>query len=176
MPKRIDDTTRQAILDDIRKRAGRSTRELAAAHGVSDRFVRKIAEENDVTDAWSREQTKNATAASVADSKARRAAISAKFLTKADELLDQIDRPHLVFSFGGKDNTFNQKTLDRPPTGDIRNLMIAAATAFDKHVVAEKHDTDSGADAAKSMLGQLAAGLTTAYEQLMKDDAPDAGG
>jgi transposase-like protein len=130
---------REAVLRDI-ERGGSSTRQIGARHGVSDATVRKIAKEAGLT--FSREQTKNATEAKVADNKARRAEIARKFLDKADALLDQMDQPHVAFNFGGRDNTYNEKLMDRPPIADIRNLMTSAAIAFDKHLAADRHDSD----------------------------------
>lgn len=165
MPPPLDPAKRAAILEAIRA-GGKSQRQIAADHDVSTTAVRKIANQAGITDAWSREQTKNATEARLADNKALRAEVSRRFLEKSRELLDQMDQPHLVFNFGGKDNDYNERVLDRPPTGDLRNLMISAATALDKHLVAERHDADTGAAGARSVLGQLAAGLQLAAEQI----------
>lgn len=116
--------------------------------------------------AFDREATKAATAAAMVDNKARRALLSRRFLEEADKLLDRMNDPYLVHAFGGKDNDFNSRTLDLPPAGEVRNLMTAAGIAFDKHIGAEKHDADAGAEGARSVLGALAAGLQLAAEQI----------
>lgn len=165
MPAKIPDKTRAAILEDIRAKAG-STRAIAARHGVSDATVRKIAKDEGETEAFTREHTEKATRARVADMAELRTRVAQKYLRKADELLDQIDEPHTVFSFGGKDNSYNEHTFDRPPTGDIRNLMTSSAVAVDKHLKLIAADVDSGAATAASMLSGIADALQVASEVL----------
>jgi len=168
MPPRIPDETREAILADIR--GGGTCRGIAEHHGVSPSTVTKLAKDAGIANAFERAQTKNATEARLADNRARRAELSSRLLKKAGQLLDQMDRPHRVFNFGGKDNTFEERVLDVPPTGDLRNLMVTAATAIDKHVVLEKVDADSGTDTAGSLLGALLDDLIERH-----GDSPEAG-
>lgn len=97
---------------------------------------------------------------------ALRAEVSAKYLRKASELLDQMDEPHLVFSFGGKENTYNEAVPQRALPGDLRNLMTASAVAFDKHLKILAAQTDSGATTAASMLSGIADALEKAEEVL----------
>lgn len=172
MPPRISDETRAAILEDIRAKAG-STRAIAARHGVSDATVRNIAKEFGEADAFSREGTEKATRARVADMAELRTRVAQKYLRKADELLDQMDQPHLVFSFGGKENTYNEALLDKAPTGDLRNLMTSSAVAVDKHMKLIAADVDSGAATAASMLSGIADALQVASEAL--DQEPPEG-
>lgn len=146
MPPRTPDHVRAAILDDIR--AGtKSCRAIAAHHGVSHSTVSSIAKAAGL-DAFDRSDTKKATEAAQADNAADRARIARRFLLKADELLDQMDLPHTVFNFGGKDNTFNSHTFEKPPTGDLRNLIVAAATAVDKHMKLDLHDREDATTSA----------------------------
>lgn len=139
MPSRIPDATRQAILKDIE--AGEKSRaQIARDHDVSPQTVKNIADENGIEQPFSREQTKNATDAAVADAAARRAKVSAMFLDKAIELLERMDKPTVVYKIGGGANVYTEHPVDKPPPEDLRNLMITAATAFDKHLAADKHD------------------------------------
>lgn len=140
MPARISDDRRAAILADIQ--AGKPRNQIARDHNVSAGTVTNIANQGGVTDAFDRSATKRATEAAVADNRAVRAVVSRRFLDKASEILDQMDKPYTVHAFGGKDNTFNSETLDRPPAGELRNLMVTAATAFDKHLAADRHDAE----------------------------------
>lgn len=141
----LDDYKRAAILEDIR--AGeKSCRGIAAEHAVSASTVGKIARENGL--GFERAKTKNATEAKRADNAALRATTSRRLLEKANQLLDQMESEHLVFNFGGKDNTYNSKVLPKPPVSDLRNLMTAAAVAIDKHLVIEKHDNSGESHAA----------------------------
>jgi hypothetical protein len=116
--------------------------------------------------AFDREATKAATAAAVADNKAVRALLSRRFLQEAERVLDRLNGPYLVYAFGGKDNDYNDHELKIPPAGEVRNLMTAAAVAFDKHMAADRHDADSGAEGARSVLGALALGIGIAAAQI----------
>lgn len=170
MPAPVPDAERAAILDDIR--AGQlSCKAIARKYGRSASTVSGIAKDAGLVDAFGRSQTKEATRAREADSKARRAEIAARLLDEATGFLDMLHGPFRVFSFGGKENTYNEQLLPGPPTGDIRNLMTSAAIALDKHVVLEKHDTDDGIDAARSMLGDVAAAIGDAYAQVKAAEA-----
>jgi len=163
--RRISDEKRAAILADIQAKVG-STRAIAARHDVSDNMVRKVAKENGITDAWSREGTEKATRARQADLAALRAEVSEKYLRKAHQLLDQMDDPHLVFSFGGKENTYNEAVLERAPTGDLRNLMTASAVALDKHLKIAAVDTTGASSDAASMLDRLGSVFSEAAQTL----------
>src|SRR5690606_41289059 len=83
-----------------------------------------------MTDAFDRSQTKRATEAAQADNAAIRAIISRRLLEKANELLDQMDRPYRVFSYGGKDTTSRERILDRPTPVVLRNIMTATPTPY----------------------------------------------
>lgn len=144
--------------------AGKSLHAIHQALGRSKSTISRACEQMGLT--FDRARTAAAAKAVQTDAKALRASTSHRLLLKANELLDQMDAPHLVWNFGGRDNTYNEHTLDKPPTGDLRNLMSAAGTALDKHIALERVDTDSGVDAAKSVLGQLGEALQVAADQL----------
>lgn len=145
MPPRLPDDKRAQILEDIRaaKATGDSRNAIARRHDVSSSTVTSIATEHGLTDAFDRSATKNATAAAVADSASERARLARRFLDEAHSALDSMHAETVIYNFGGKDNTYNEKTVPEPPTGDKRNLMIIAATAADKHVVLDRHDSDT---------------------------------
>ena len=166
MPAQIPDEKRAAILADI-KTGEKGRNQIAREHGVSQSTVSLIAQDAGLTSAFDRTTTKHATAAATADNKARRAAIASRLLTKASEFLDQIDAPHLVFNFGGKDNTYEERELDRPPTADMRNLMTCAAIALDKH------GGDQGVEGARAMILDLAQALRGAASDPAADAAVD---
>ena len=162
MPPRLDPDLRQQIAEAIRD--GGKRNEVARQFGVSVGSVTKIAQEDVGREAFDRSATKNATAARVADSRARRAAIASRLLDEAVAAMDDMHKPALVYAFGGRDNEYNEHLLDRPSFSDRRNLMTIAAVAIDKHVVLERHDSAAGHDDAKSMLSGIAEGLR-AFEQ-----------
>jgi transposase-like protein len=153
---RISDTKRQAIAADIR--AGKPRNQIALEHGVSAGSVTNIAREFEISDAFDRSATKRATEAAVADLKAERAVTSRRFLVEANRQLDRLNEPYKVFGFGGRENSYNEHELPLPPAGETRNFMTAAAVAFDKHMAADKHDSDDQGLAAvdawlRTMLG-----------------------
>ncbi|THV26000.1 helix-turn-helix domain-containing protein [Glycomyces paridis] len=157
MPSRIPPEEREAIAEAIR--SGRPRNEIAREYKRSAGTISNIAAEFGLTDAFDRSATENATKAKQADNRSMRAELSRRLLVKAGELLDQVDDPHIVFNFGGKDNTFEQRTLPRPPTGDIRNLIVSAATAIDKHIVIDRHDSGAGLDETVGLLDRIMTGL-----------------
>jgi hypothetical protein len=163
----------EAILADVRAAAAGATdqsiRKIASRYAVSTRKVRTIAQENGLRDAWSSrtEHTAAATQARMAELAARRLEIADRFLEEAEELLDRIHEPHLAFSFGGKENVYNEQLLPTPPSPDVRNYMQAAALAFDRHLAAVKHDTHDAPDVGASLTGQLADGFQRAYDAMV---------
>ncbi len=153
----LADDKRTAILADIQ--AGKKSRgQIARDHKVSPQTVGNIAKDEGKTNAFSRLQTKNATQAAIIDNKAMRVLAAQRLIVKVHEILDQMDQPHMVFNIGGKDNTYTEQLMPKPPTGDLRNLMVTAATAVDKHLVLERHDV-SDPDVMGSLLGTLLDGL-----------------
>ena len=147
MPKALAPELREAIIEDIR--AGKSRNQTARDHDVSAGTVTNIAKT--VSDhAFDRSATKSATEAAVADNAAWRAATSRRFLAKCNDVLDQMDRPFVAYSFGGRDNTYNEHPFDRPTVDAMRTMMTTAAVAFDKHLVQAKHDA-TGAEGASSV-------------------------
>jgi hypothetical protein len=142
MPPSLDPEKRTAIIADIK--AGTFGRnEIARRNDVGMATVSRIAGEEGLTATWDRSATKNATEAARLDNAALRAQTSRRFLLKAGELLDQMDQPHVAFAFGGKDNVYTEHAMEKPPVADLRNLMITAATAFDKHLKAELFDGEN---------------------------------
>ncbi|PRX91974.1 hypothetical protein [Allonocardiopsis opalescens] len=174
MPAPLPAQKRAAILADIQ--AGELSRNaIARKHKVSVGTVTNIANKAGLTTAFDRSGVEKATRARVADAAAVRAEVSRKFLDRANEMLDQMHEPHLVFNFGGKDNDYNERILSRPPTTDLRNLMTSAAVAIDKHLKIESSGKDPNADAAASMLGTLRTALEGAADRLRDDTATEDG-
>lgn len=135
---------------------GLSRNGIADAMGRSGRTVSRIAKELGLS--FERTRTAAATAAKVADGKARRAALALALLDDAERLRQQLWKPARVHSFGGRDNTFNEATLDQPTFADQRNIMQAAATAIDRSVKLDEYDT--GQDAGGAEVDRWLAGMT----------------
>lgn len=174
MPAPIDPAKRAAIAAAIA--AGGTCRGIAREYEVSADTVRRIAAEAGIAEPFARTATKNATKARRLDNAAMRAEVSRTYLEKARALLRQMDEPHMAFAFGGRDNVYTEHLMDRPPVDALRNLMITSATAFDKHLLAERFDADDGAADAASLVKALADGLGVAAERLASGGASDRSG
>lgn len=153
---------------------GMTRNDIARETGRSGSTVTKVV--HDAGLSFDRTATKAATEARKADLAARRADLRIKFLDRADELLDMFDKPVTVFNFGGRDNTYEERTLDRPTIGDMRSLIQAAATASTQEIRIGQADADQGEQAARSLLGGLAValGLANPDPEPGDDDAESA--
>lgn len=164
MPPPIDPGKRAAIADAIRD--GGTCRGIAREHQVAPDTVRRIAATVGIEHPFARTQTEDATRARMADLAAQRTEVSALFLRRAREALEQFDAPHVVFNIGGRDNVYTEHLMDRPPTGDMRNLATIAGIAVQRHMELARFDTDDGAKDAASLIRSLAAGLNVAAEHM----------
>ncbi len=108
--------------------AGYSLREVAERFACSRSTVRDACKRYGVTNDAALSKVSAAHESARERNAARRENLQEESLRRAGEFLQQLGRPHLVFNIGGKDNTYTEHTLDRPPTGDIRNLVTSAAT------------------------------------------------
>lgn len=167
----VDEVTTSRILADIRAAAGgepdQSIRKIADRHKVSMRRVRTIAAAHGLADAWSARanHTAAATAAKTEDAKAKRAAIMNGLLDDVQRLREQLFAPTVIWSFGGKENTYAERHVPEPPTRDKRDLMNAISLALNASLRLDDHDHGSEVDDAKSMLDDLFEGLTAAWHQ-----------
>lgn len=84
-------------------------------------------------------------------------------LAASEDMLDRIDDEYVVYNFGGKDNTFEQRTLDTAPIEVRRSIIVTAGITFDKLTRIVEKDT-GGADAAAGVLDQVASALASAAE------------
>ena len=112
------------------------------------------------------EATREATEARVVDLKARRQELTALLLEDAHKLRKQLWEPTVVFNFGGKDNDYNERSVDEPTFSDKRAILGAVGIAVDRVIKLEAVDQDGGQTAAVSMLDKLA-------KQLMEVDVVD---
>lgn len=118
MPKALTDKERQKIIDLIDE--GKSRNDIARLVGRSPGTITNVA--RDAQRTFDRTATKAATEAKQADNAARRARIVEKMYSRAEELLDAMDRPVEVFNFGGRDNTFNKEVVEQPTFQDKRHI------------------------------------------------------
>ena len=114
---------------------------------------------------WDGSSTAVAVAAIVADNRSKRSALEARLLREAEGILDQLHQPSVVYSFGGRDNDCTYATLDKPPSGSVRDLMNAATIAVAHSLKIAVHDSSSSHDDAKSMLTTLASAMGMAFRE-----------
>lgn len=93
--------------------------------------------------------------------------LAEKMLAAAEGMLDRIDDQYLVYNFGGKDNDYNEHTLDEAPVEVKRNILTSAAIAFDK--ITKIVDSDPDIGSAETAIRAVQRGLMAAAEQLKLD-------
>lgn len=121
---------------------------------------------------WTSTRTALATEAKVQSSREKRATLEGRFLDEAALLLDQLHKPHHVYNFGGKDNTYEEHELSEPDVGAKRSLIQAAVTAVGQAIkLADVDAGRSGQADARGILGAFAEGLQRAYDQLPATEA-----
>lgn len=109
---------------------------------------------------FDRSKIQAATQARLADLAERRALLAEDLLSDAEKLRAQMWEETTVFSFGGKENTYNDHVFDEAPAAEKRALMGTAGMAIDRSLKLAPAEASSGLDAAKSMLGSLGEALT----------------
>jgi hypothetical protein len=120
--------------------AGLSRNAIAREIKRSQATVTKLAAELGLS--FDRRRTRAATAAKQDDAKARRAALAVKLLGLAEQEADAFTQPATLHSFGGKDHTYNSKTVDRPPARDRRDMAATIGLLLDKHARLLDMDAD----------------------------------
>lgn len=139
----ISQQTRENVERDLRERWGRdlSIRDIAAAHGIGDASVRRIAAAAGLTaEATARAKTKSATETLKEANARRRELLSSRLLDEAQAALDDIGAGSVVtgISWGEIVSGRAGSTSAR----DRRELLTAAAIALDKHRMLDTYDQD----------------------------------
>ncbi|WP_440708811.1 helix-turn-helix domain-containing protein [Herbiconiux sp. YIM B11900] len=148
---------------------GKSCREIATALGFSPATISKHAKALQLD--FDRSQTDLATRARVIDLAEQRTLLAQKMLVVGHELLDTVDKPFIVFNFGGKSNTYREHLLPRPTPDAQRSMVTTAAIAFDKATrILEK--SNGGLETAEGVLDKLAEGFKAAAEQYRTPEMP----
>lgn len=167
MPRRpVSDEERSQIVEAIRSGAARN--DVARRFGRSPSTISKIAHAEGL--AFDRAQTEAATKAKQADNRARRAAQAVVYLDKVDEIFTEIEAirarlhgPTVVFNFGGRDNTYEERTLPEPDaatiralTSSIRDLVMSARAAHTTVLDMERIDQpDAGHGALEQLIDAI---------------------
>ena len=160
---------RAKVLDLHSKGLGRN--EIAKLTGIGAASVTRIVQADGGS--FDRSKTEQAVKARQVDMASLRGQVAQKLLTRANELLDDMDEPFLAFNFGGKDNTYAEHLLERAPVEARHTMIRAAATAMRTHTDLVKFDSDQGQGHAESLLDAIAEGITAAAEILHGDQTDD---
>jgi hypothetical protein len=148
---------------------------IAREMGIAPVVASRTAEYLGLT--FDRSQIQAATEARLADLAERRALLAESLIDDAEKLRAQMWQPAVIFSFGGKDNTYAEEPVLEPPAGDKRALMATAGMAIDRSLKLAPPLEAAGADNATSMLDRIALGIAALAAQNAADDsAPDTEG
>lgn len=144
---RIPTEQQDAIVAFIREHPGVSRNAVAREFGVSPSTVTKYAKAVGADEAFDRSRTETATRARQADLADRAVSLADRLIEKAHGLLDTWDSPYLVYNFGGRDNDYNEHTLDAPPMEVRAKIVTVAAIAIDKALKIKKETTSGSTPA-----------------------------
>jgi hypothetical protein len=124
---------RQHLEDQIRAlhAADIPRNEIARQLGIGTRTVSVYATRLGLTFA-NAEMTETATRVRKAQLAARRMDLAEALQEDAERLTEQMWEPAVVYSFGGKDNTYEKRDVDEPPADAKKSLMSAAGMAIDR--------------------------------------------
>ncbi|MFF7335441.1 hypothetical protein [Streptomyces sp. NPDC008150] len=148
---------------------------IAREMGIAPVVVSRTAEHLGLT--FDRSRIEAATKARLADLAERRALLAEDLMGDAERLRAQLWAPTTVYSFGGKDNTYEEHEFDEAPAAEKRALMSTAATAIDRVLKLVPPEVGSDLDGAKSMLGSLGEALARySREEDDREVAADAAG
>lgn len=147
---------------------------IATKMGRSTRAVSVHAERLDLT--FDRTKTAAATEAKMQDAKARRAAIIGQLYDVVEDELAYLSgsqKYELIEVSSGTAVKFSPKRL---PAQDRKALLTGVGSAMATAARLEALDSNNGVDEGISLLGQLATGLTAAYNAMTEEaDSEGAG-
>jgi transposase len=154
--KPLTDDERQQIIDLCEQ--GRSCRDIAAQVGRSHDTVSRIAKE--IGHRFGRTNLSRAQEARSAYSAEKRAELAARATERAQEVLERMSGPYLVFNFGGRDNTYEEHTLEEPPTEAVRAMAQTFRDLMRTVLDVDRHDNrnDEGLAAVDQWLRDIVGG------------------
>ncbi|MFE0132403.1 helix-turn-helix domain-containing protein [Streptomyces sp. NPDC059037] len=168
----VTDKDREAVRRLHAQGLGRNA--IAREIGRATRTVSVLAAEMHLT--FDTTLTEDATRSRIAQLAEKRAILADALTDDALRLTEQLWAPAVVFSFGGKDNTYAERHVAEPPAHDKKALMSAAATAAAQSLRLVPPTDDSGAEDARSMLGKLFQGLAEVVKEGEAEQREEAEG
>lgn len=151
----LDAATRTALrarVSDLHAQ-GLGRNAIARELGIGGGTVGRMAAALGLT--FDRTATHRATVARQVDLAALRAELTEGLLRDAARLRAEMWAPAKVFNFGGKDNTYEERTVEQPPFADKLKIMQATGIAVTHALKLEAVDNPEG-KAAASLLTSLA--------------------
>ncbi|MGQ4338058.1 helix-turn-helix domain-containing protein [[Kitasatospora] papulosa] len=140
---------------------GKTRNDIAEILDRSGSTISRIAERHDPPLVFERApEVAAATEARRIDLAALRTELAYQLALDAEKLRAQMWEETTVYSFGGKDNSYNDHTFDEAPAAEKRALMGTAGMAIDRSLKLSPPEANDGLAAAKSMLGSLGDALT----------------
>jgi hypothetical protein len=91
--------------------------------------------------------------------RAARERLAETMIKEAQAVMDGLTEPHLVYNFGGRDNTYEEHLLDVAPLDVRLSAMRAAGIAFDKATRIIETMPGEALDKALSLVDALARGF-----------------
>lgn len=153
MSKPVSKSERARIVAALR--AGGTCSGVAREHGRDKYTVSKIAAAEGIK--FDRGRTKTATAAREADNRDRLSTLAGLLLDDAYALRLQLFAPHMAYSFGGRDNEYNEHEVPEPGPRDKQALMTSIGIAVDKVRQITQADDTSGLAAVDAWLRDVMA-------------------
>lgn len=161
MARSLPPEMRQAIIDALP--SGDSCNAIARAVGCSPDTVSRIAKAAGHN--WGVKHIEAAAAINRAYGAEHRATLRCKFQQRAEQLLDEFDKPYVAFSFGGRDNDYNEHRFDTPPIEARRQMIAAASTAVKEARALDLHDrTDDHLSDFDTWLAQISGQIPEVVE------------
>lgn len=126
MAKPISPQERDRIIAEFA--TGKPCKQIAREFQRSPDTISRIA--RTVGHQFGRTNLENARAANLAYGAERRANIRLKTVEIIEDRLRDFNRPTLVYSFGGKGNIYNERTLEKPDARTMRDLAQTVSTLW----------------------------------------------
>ncbi len=150
---------------------GVSCRGIARELGVGAATVSRWAK--DVGLSFDRTKIAAANSARAVDLRAERLKLAERLISETNLMLDILHKPHLVYSFGGRDNRYEEHTLSEPPISSQAEIIRSAALAFDK-VTRIVEREGPGVEEAVGAVEKLISLVDESYDE-EHPETPDAG-
>lgn len=136
MPSPVTEGERTRIIEAIR--GGMTRNDAARNFERSPATISRVAKAAGLS--FDRTKTAAATKAKQADNRERRAQIMVQMLDDIEKLQSQLFAPTKSFNFGGRDNTYNEVTLDEPTFRDKRDITVSISNLMGRVLDTERID------------------------------------